>query len=416
MTDIMRQDQQSTEVMQRPTAASMVQAIISSGITAENAAAMKDVVELYKVMEAMESKKTFAQAFSALQDELPSINATRAIPKKDGTIRSTFAPIEEIQQKLKPYLSKHGFYVSFDTEPSDKGVCAICILSHTSGHSESRRFSVRTSAPPETSAGQADAATLTIAKRYALCNMFNIAVTHDDDARLEGDYISEEQAAALERRARALPSSGRDRVADFLKAARAIEFKKIRSGMYAQMEDALTRAEKKQNGGGPSAKTGDVHAASSPAASSANAEPIPSQTKGGDTGQPPKSPSLPLAGTAAPRNVSASFVCKSCGSEGMSVVKDGGKACLICGAPDNKTTVDPPATIEEQREPPENAAQDWANQDVRFLTNWLMKLDAGERAKAMVAAGVRTLVDAQDKSISDVAYHAFLAQLAKDKK
>lgn len=240
MTEIMRTSHNENTAIQAHSAASMVQAIMASGITAENAAAMKDVVELYRVMRADEAKASFGQAFARLQGEIPRIAAIRVIPNNDGTARSTFAALEDIQDAIAPFLERNGFSISFDSTTDDKFVMAKCILTHDSGHSETRSCAVHISAPPKSSPAQADGATLTYAKRQALCNMFNIQINKDTDARIEGDFISEDQAASLERR---LAATGRDRVR-FLKLAHADDFRKIRTGRYAMLDGALLNAEK----------------------------------------------------------------------------------------------------------------------------------------------------------------------------
>lgn len=379
MTDIMRQDRQSTEVIQagsNPVAA-MLQAFIERGGTVESAGAL---AKLYMDMENFNARRDFEKAFAELQEAIPNVLAKQ----KNTQINRDYDGLSDIQEVVNPVAKQLGFSIRFDSQSVEGGMRVECIVTHkNSGHSERSGFTVRTSQSRQNSSGkditsptQMDVGALTTGRRMSLRMMFNLKIDYDADVRLLGDYITEEQAESLKER---LSKTGRD--ADkFLKLAQAPEFSKIRAGKYAMLDGLLLKAEKQihaNTSGGPSAKTGDVHAAHSPAASPANAEPIPSQTKGGGTGQPPKIPSLPLAGTAAPRNVPAS---------------------------------------REEREPPENAAQDWANQDVRFLTDWLMKLNAKDRASAMVLAQVGALLSATDEEIRSVAYNAFFAQATKGNK
>jgi hypothetical protein len=218
----------------------MIQHVLDKGVTADNASALDKLADLHLKLEAVKDRKSHAAAFAAMQRELPTIHATREIRGTKGELRSRFASIEDIMVQLKPCLSKFGFSISFDSEYGDDRVTAICILTHESGHSESRKFSVRQSGPPGTSVSQADGSTLTYAKRYALCNMFNISIGHDNDARPIGEAISKEHAAELLARLTAVGGNP-DR---FLRLAGAESFETIMSASVGVLENFLSERER----------------------------------------------------------------------------------------------------------------------------------------------------------------------------
>lgn len=243
MTDLARIQPPAMGIAKFDTAnpiGAMLHAVTEKGITAESVAAVEKLCDLYLKMEQEGAKKQFAAAFRAAQADIPKIVAMRIIPKKDGSYRSSFANFEDLMDAIQPPLDAHGLSISFDSEQTQTGVLAICIVTHIAGHSERRRFHARTSVPPETTPGQADIATLSLAKRAVLCATFNIPITHDRDARLDGDYITKEQAAALQARVEATGSD----TARFLKVAGATEFGKIRAGKYAMLDNVLMRKER----------------------------------------------------------------------------------------------------------------------------------------------------------------------------
>lgn len=213
----------------------MLNSVIEKGVKSEDVATLREMITLYKEMEADGAKKSFAIAFSTLQSEMPQIAATRIIPKKDGTLRSTFASFDDLMSAIQPLVGKHGFSISFDMEVGEGRVVAVCILTHLQGHSESRKAAVRLSPPPETSPAQQDAATLTFAKRLALCNMFNVSISHDDDARMEGQFISPEWAVDLRQKCKDVKWDERK----FLQLAGAEDFSKIREGKLAVLLNAI---------------------------------------------------------------------------------------------------------------------------------------------------------------------------------
>ena len=77
---------------------------------------MGEIVKLYERMEDKKAEREFAQAFVALQAEMPAVKALRAVPNRDGSTRYNFAPYEEIMDQIAPMLKRHGFTVTFSTD------------------------------------------------------------------------------------------------------------------------------------------------------------------------------------------------------------------------------------------------------------------------------------------------------------
>lgn len=238
-----RQNETDIQAVAGNPISAMMHAIIDKGVTSDNAAALEKMADLFIRMEAENARKAFAIAKCELQAELPKVIAGRTIPNKDGTVRSTFAAYEDIMKQIAPHLTKHGFSVSFNmkniSENGKDRICAVCRLTHRSGHYEENEFAVRISAPPGSSDAQADGSTRSYARRGALCDCLNIVIDHDNDARAEGDYISEQQAIELEARVRAVKGD----VAKFLKLADAASFGEIRQTKYGMLDNTLAKKE-----------------------------------------------------------------------------------------------------------------------------------------------------------------------------
>jgi hypothetical protein len=247
----MTQPKKELTLRQEPSVALMLQKVIDKGITAENVAALESLVGLYDRMQAKDSEKQFAAAFAELQSEMPRVVATKPVPNNDGTVRYRFAPYEEILEQVQPFLSKHGFSVSFDTEVSDGRMTAICTLRHISGHSQSNKFTVRIGkGPPGSSETQADGSAKTYAKRGALSDALNIVVDHDDDARMIGKPIGKALAEELADR---VLKTGSDEIA-FLKFAgvtpstpqvKLSDYYQISDERYDALDEILRRKEGK---------------------------------------------------------------------------------------------------------------------------------------------------------------------------
>ncbi len=224
-----------------PSVALMLQKVIDGGITADNVSALEALVGLYDRMQAKNAEREFNQAFAKLQSELSSVNATRQVPNKDGSVRYRFAPYEDIMETVKPVLIANGFAISFTTRFMEGGrIVSICTLRHVGGFSQSNEFAVRIGGgPPGSTETQADGAAKTYAKRGALCDALNIVVEHDDDARMIGQPIGKALAEDLEAR---VTNVGADREA-FLKYAGASSFAEISDERYEMLNGLLNRKE-----------------------------------------------------------------------------------------------------------------------------------------------------------------------------
>lgn len=236
-------NEQNQLAVQEPSVATMMQTFIERGVTAENVAAMKELVGLQERMNAKQAEREFAAAFVQLQSEMPKVTATKPVPGKDGSIRYHYAPFEEIMKQVQPLLTRHGFTVTFDTRFIDGGRCvSVCTLMHTGGHSRSNEFAARVGhGPPHASEAQADGAAQTYSKRFALCNALNIVVSGmDDDARAEGGFITKEQADDLRRRVKETDSDERR----FLSYAQAESYEEIRDSRFAALDGFLAKKEK----------------------------------------------------------------------------------------------------------------------------------------------------------------------------
>jgi hypothetical protein len=225
----------------QPSVASMIQTVIDKGITADNVKALEALVGLKERMDERDAKRAFAEAFVALQSEMPTVAAKKAVPNANGSVRYTYAPFADIMAQVQPVLKRCGFAVSFSTESEDdKRVVMLCTLSHIGGHSQTTRFAARIGkGPPGSSESQGDGAASTYAKRFALCNALNIVIGDDNDARAEGNLetITSDEAKEFSKRCIAL---GVDSV-KFLAFAKAETFEQIQASRFTELDAILKK-------------------------------------------------------------------------------------------------------------------------------------------------------------------------------
>jgi hypothetical protein len=130
------------------------------------------------------AEREFAAAMCPCQGEMPKAPKTR---KNDHT-GSRYADLEAIHQVAKPIYARHGFSIVFSqTKPEVAGwIKVVAQIRHAGGHTEEKSVEL----PPDTvgSGGKANktqvqgiGSTLTYARRYLECLIFNIDVGDDND-------------------------------------------------------------------------------------------------------------------------------------------------------------------------------------------------------------------------------------------
>lgn len=141
-----------------------------------------DVLKLEKIIELQErilryqAETAFNVAFSALQQDIPTII------ERASTDKTTYAPLEDIIEPLRPILPRHGFSLSHRTEwPSDKTVKVIGILTHREGHSRMSEFVSLADQSGSKNAIQALASAVSYGKRYTTKDLLCIVTRGEDD-------------------------------------------------------------------------------------------------------------------------------------------------------------------------------------------------------------------------------------------
>lgn len=150
---------------------------------AVDVAKLDKLIEMQKGILAYQAKAAFDGAFAKMQSELPEISERGKLTVK-GTVRSTYAKLEDIQAAIKPVLKAHGFAIRHRTEwPTDRQnvIRIVGILSHEQGHSEESVFE----APMDKSEYRTDiqsmGSTVSYGRRYTTLDLLNITTRGLDD-------------------------------------------------------------------------------------------------------------------------------------------------------------------------------------------------------------------------------------------
>lgn len=163
---------------------------------------MQALLSMQKEIMAEQARITFIEAFRDLKRDLPVINrdgcivivakdATGKRPESGGRVqqRTPYATFENISQVIDPLLDRHGFTLSFATEPTPDGSRLLVrgILSHVRGHERVTVFPL----PAETSGSKNNAqgwgSSFSYGKRYATVALLNIRTAAPEDRDTDGN-------------------------------------------------------------------------------------------------------------------------------------------------------------------------------------------------------------------------------------
>lgn len=164
---------------------------------------MRELLAMQREIDQEEARRAFVSDFMALTDDLPSVSADRAIVirKKDprtgertGAIEQStpYATFNAMMRVLKQPLKRHGFSLSYSTEPGADGrMNVIVYLDHVRGHQRKTIFPL----PAETSGSknnvQGWGSAQSYGMRYGTRALLNIITSAPEDADTDGTLVAQ---------------------------------------------------------------------------------------------------------------------------------------------------------------------------------------------------------------------------------
>lgn len=137
---------------------------------------LERLMAMHERMQAKQAEQQYTEALAAMQQELPAI-----AERGDANGRYSYALWEDINERLKPILAKHGFALTFRTPRNEKGVEVEGVLSHRGGHSERTSMLLPADTSGNKNAVQAVASSVSYGKRYTAGALLNFTTHGEDD-------------------------------------------------------------------------------------------------------------------------------------------------------------------------------------------------------------------------------------------
>ncbi len=193
------------------------------------------------------ARVSFSSDFSKMAPKLPLVIKNNF----NGQTSSKYAKLENINQEINPILAEYGFATSTRIiAQTDKSVTVEAVLWHRDGHLESTPLTlpldnVGLKGNANKTEVHATAASITYAKRIALCALLNISTGDDTDGNAPAavSYITNDEAMDIEKQIAELDINR----ADFLKYMNVEAIDKIEFRFKAKAMTSLAAKRKKMN-------------------------------------------------------------------------------------------------------------------------------------------------------------------------
>lgn len=149
-------------------------------------AKIEKIIELQERMMRLEAEAAFNVDFAAMQAKLPTVS------ERAHTDKTSYAPLEDIIEAVRPVLCEFGFSVSHRTEwPNEKTVKVVGILTHRAGHARQSEFLSAADQTGSKNAIQALGSSVQYGRRYTTKDLLNIVTRGEDD---DGEKAGKKEA------------------------------------------------------------------------------------------------------------------------------------------------------------------------------------------------------------------------------
>jgi hypothetical protein len=142
---------------------------------------MERLTQMLERMINRQAETAFNAALAAVQTELPVIPERGKIKNRDGKVQSTYALWEDLNEIIKPILSRHGFALTFRTGNDGPKMIVTGVLSHASGHSVSSTMILPMDSSGSKNEVQGLGSSTSYGKRYVAGALLNLTSRDEDN-------------------------------------------------------------------------------------------------------------------------------------------------------------------------------------------------------------------------------------------
>lgn len=169
-------------------------AVLSASATNPNVdvGKIERLYEIYSQIRAKDAEQAFNEAMNAAQTEMGRIKADAKNPET----HSKYATYAALDKELRPIYTKHGFALSFGTQPNPEQALFQHVVCDVTKGGHTKRYGMIVPADGKGPKGgdvmtktHAAGAAMSYGMRYLLKSIFNVAIGEDDDDGNSGEAL-----------------------------------------------------------------------------------------------------------------------------------------------------------------------------------------------------------------------------------
>ncbi len=153
---------------------------------------LERLMAMQERMLARTAEAEYHTAFAAMQLELPVLSERGKVLNKAGGSQSKYTLWEDLNETIKPILSKHGFALRFLPGNTEGGKITVTgVLSHRGGYVERATMTVPLDESGAKNSVQGLGSSTSYGKRYVAISMLNLTSGGEDDDGKGGKALAD---------------------------------------------------------------------------------------------------------------------------------------------------------------------------------------------------------------------------------
>jgi len=158
------------------------------------------LLDLYDRWEKNQAEKAFATAMAQARKKTPVLQKDQQANFGGGKAKYKYIGLDQITEKISPWLGEHGFTYSWSTEQIEGFIMVHCDITHQLGHSKRTTLKAESDTSGNKTPIQAMGSAITYLQKYTLLSATGLAAGGDDDGQgteAPKKMITKNQAEAL---------------------------------------------------------------------------------------------------------------------------------------------------------------------------------------------------------------------------
>lgn len=207
-----------------------------------DASKLATLVGLAERIQDRSAREEFYRAMNAAQQAMPRVKKRRdIINHKTNKVQSKYAPLEDVDEAIRPIYESHGFAVTFPgAKIRDGKTFYSARVMHRAGHVEDYEMPLALDISGSKNETQGGGSTMSYARRYLLKSIFNIIEEGEDTDGNGPAYLTDDQVIELRDLCRETGSAE----AKFAAVYSAASIEQIPASMYRAAKGVLQERQK----------------------------------------------------------------------------------------------------------------------------------------------------------------------------